>query len=330
MMTFPEDSLALVREVPASTRTLLSIVVCAYRHADYVGECLATIDTFAAPDVELIVIDDGSPDDTLRVCRDHVFDPQLPLRVYTKKNAGLIDSLRRGLALARGEHVAFIGSDDAYVSAGMAELMSRLRAGTWRGDATLCQGVRFGDVEEVLYDQGFLELFELPPEALYRRCATYLIRGMYLQTAIFRTAFLRGLDPWGRNFALDDWPTFVLVFGAGAEGRASVRYEPGLSLLRYRIHGGGAHKNLTQMIRTTEQIARELVPPKWRRLALANVRIQFGLTYLYQRNIRAGLAMCGRGLMTCPTPEVVARVAHRGASFIWKRLSRRSATVGGA
>ncbi len=329
-MTFPEDTLTLLREVPASTRTLLTIVVCAYRHADYVGECLATIDAAAAPDMELIVIDDGSPDDTLRVCLEHAFDPQMPLRIYTKKNAGLADGLRRGLALARGEHVAFIGSDDAYLPEGLSTLLSRLRAGTWRADASLCQGVRFGDVDEVLYEKSLLELFALPRATRYRRCCTYLVRAMYLQTAIFRTAFLRELDPWSRNFTLDDWPTFILVFGAEAEGSASVRYEPELSLVRYRIHGGGAHKQLVQMIRTTEQIAEELVPPKWRRLALANIRIQFGLTYLYQRNFRTGLSLCLRGLLTCPTPEVVTQFATRSARFVWKRLARRPATVGGA
>lgn len=324
--TFPEDTLTLIREVPATAPTLLTIVVGAYRHADFIGECLASIDAIAAPDIELIVIDDGSPDDTLRVCREHVFSPQLPLRLYTKRNAGLTDSLRRGLALARGEHVAFIGSDDAYLPAGLAEVLSSLRTGIWRGDATVCQGIMFDDVEEsLIYKQDALDLFKQPPEEIYRRLCLYLFYVLLLQTTIFRTAFLREIDPWGRKRTLDDWPTFILVLEAAAKGHASVRYEPDLLLSRYRQHESGVSRRLTHMLSIAEQSALEVVPPKWRRPALANIRIQFGLTHLYQRNVGVGLLLCIRGLLTCPTPVVIAQVVRRGARFIRKRLAGQSA-----
>jgi len=329
MTSFPQDTLTLVREVPASTRPLLTIVVCAYRHAPFVGECLAAIDGVAAPDMELVIIDDGSPDDTLLVCGEYVFDPQLPVRLFTKRNAGLVDSLRLGLQLARGEYVAFIASDDAYTAEGLASVLTSLRAGTWHDDATLCQAIQFGDIDGVpVYGKDMHDLFSQSPEQRYRTLCLQFPRPMLLQATIFRTVFLRELAPWNGNLELDDWPTFIQVFAAAAEGGARVRFTPELCLTRYRIHSGGVHNQLARQLRATEQVARQLVPASLRRRCLANVRIDIGLIHLYERRIGTGLALCARGLLSCPTPDVLARVVRRGTSFVMKRWARRSATVG--
>ena len=330
MKTFPEDTLTLVREVPATTRSLLTIVVCAFRHAALIGECLEAIDAAAAPDVELIIIDDGSPDDTLRVCSEHAFDPRLPLRLFTKKNAGLIDSLRRGLHLARGGHVAFIGSDDAFSPEGIRTVLGRLRAGTWNDDATLCQAIAFGNVEEApVYGQGMHDLFEQSPEQRFRTICLQVPKPMLLQATIFRTAFLRELDPWRHHLELDDWPAFIEVFKAEAQGRARVTFAPELILSRYRMHEGGVHKQLARQLRITEAVALKLVPAALRRRSLADIRIQFGLTYLYQGHAATGLSLCARALLSCPTPDVVGGFLRRCAKFVQKRLVRRSPRAGG-
>ena len=109
-------TLQLVREnrpAGAGAPPLITVVVCAYRHAAYIDECLASVDA-TAPGIaiELIVIDDGSPDDTLARCLAFAFRTDLRLRIYTKPNQGLVHSLQCGLALAEGRYFAVMASAD--------------------------------------------------------------------------------------------------------------------------------------------------------------------------------------------------------------------------
>ena len=330
-MTSSKDSLKLAhRSGPATCDPLLTIVVCAYRHSAYVHECLASVACVAGPDVELLVIDDGSPDDTLSQCMEFPFDQRLPVQVFTKANAGLVDSLNQGLRLARGRFVAFIASDDAYEARGLEDVISGIRDGTWTADATMCQAVHFGDVQGTsVYGETMRALFECTAAERHRALCLQFPRPMLLQATVFRTAFLRELAPWNGDFELDDWPTFIRVFESEAAGRGLVRYLPELCLTRYRIHGGGIHHQLARQLRVTEQVARNLVPAALRRRCLANVRIDIGLIHLYERRIATGLALCVRGFLTCPSPSIAARVTRRGSQFVRKRMARKSRAVAG-
>ena len=121
-------TLQLVREnrpADAGAPPLITVVVCAYRHAAYIDECLASVDA-TAPGVaiELIVIDDGSPDDTLARCQAFAFRTDLRLRIYTKPNQGLVHSLQCGLALAEGRYFAVMASDDSYVPGGLEKVQA--------------------------------------------------------------------------------------------------------------------------------------------------------------------------------------------------------------
>ena len=67
-------------------------------------------------------------------------------------------------------------------------------------------------------------------------------------------------------------------------------------------------------------MARELVPPRYRAVCLANVRIDIGLIHLYGGNRLTGLWLCLKGLLTAPTPAVIGRVWRRGAQALSRRL----------
>jgi alpha-1,3-rhamnosyltransferase len=94
---------------------LVSIIVPAHNHAAYVGTALRSIFAQGHRRIELIVIDDGSRDDTpaeiarvLAACgRD------LPIAFHRQENMGLGRTLMRGLGMAQGEFVQFLASDDA-------------------------------------------------------------------------------------------------------------------------------------------------------------------------------------------------------------------------
>jgi len=105
---------------------LVSVVTATYNMSRYLAETLDSILAQDYPQLESIVIDDGSTDDTFRVLERYAADPRV--RVVRQANAGQTVAKNRGIAEARGEFIAFCDADD-----------------TWRRDKLSLQVPRFAD-----------------------------------------------------------------------------------------------------------------------------------------------------------------------------------------
>ena len=86
----------------------ISVLIPSYGHADYIQLTLASIFEQSRQPYEVIVINDGSPDDTASAVA-----PFLDRIIYIEQeNQGLIQSLNRGLQICTGDYVQFLASDD--------------------------------------------------------------------------------------------------------------------------------------------------------------------------------------------------------------------------
>lgn len=90
---------------------LISIIVPVYNVEDYIVECLQSILRQTYRNYELIIIDDGSTDNSGGIC-DTISETDTRIIVVHKKNGGLSSSRNVGMRYATGEYVAFIDSDD--------------------------------------------------------------------------------------------------------------------------------------------------------------------------------------------------------------------------
>ncbi|KQQ33658.1 hypothetical protein ASF61_11400 [Duganella sp. Leaf126] len=91
----------------------ISIIVPAYNAAGFIDDCLARIVPQMTAAHELIVIDDGSRDDTAARVQAHAAAaPQCALRLIRQANQGLAQVRNVGLQQARGDYILFIDSDD--------------------------------------------------------------------------------------------------------------------------------------------------------------------------------------------------------------------------
>jgi CDP-glycerol glycerophosphotransferase len=100
---------------------LLSIVVPCYQVEDFLDECLVSLRFQGYREIEIIVVDDGSPDRSGAIARHHALR-DLRVRVVTRENGGLSAARNTGIDHARGEYLTFVDSDDvvtpdAYTSA---------------------------------------------------------------------------------------------------------------------------------------------------------------------------------------------------------------------
>lgn len=94
-----------------SSRPIVSVLMPAYNHRAFIGEAVASVLTQTHQDLELIIIDDGSTDGTEALLAD-LQDPRL--RLERQSNRGSSAALNRAMALARGDYLAIINSDDRF------------------------------------------------------------------------------------------------------------------------------------------------------------------------------------------------------------------------
>ena len=90
---------------------LISVVVPVYRVEPYLDRCVASIVNQTYRNLEIILVDDGSPDRCPAMC-DAWAEKDRRIKVIHKANGGLSDARNVGLQLAQGNYVAFIDSDD--------------------------------------------------------------------------------------------------------------------------------------------------------------------------------------------------------------------------
>ena len=89
----------------------ISIIVPVYNVEKYLNRCVDSILNQTYRNLEIILVDDGSPDNCGAVCDAYAgLDPRI--RVIHKPNGGLSDARNAGLDVATGEYVGFIDSDD--------------------------------------------------------------------------------------------------------------------------------------------------------------------------------------------------------------------------
>jgi glycosyltransferase involved in cell wall biosynthesis len=109
-----------------STPPLVSVLLPAFNHADYVREAVESVLAQTCRDLELLVIDDASTDATWSVLQSCA-DPRLRLRRHDA-NLGSHATLNELLGLARGSFIAIINSDDVFHPGRLAACIETLQA----------------------------------------------------------------------------------------------------------------------------------------------------------------------------------------------------------
>ena len=115
---------------------MISIIVPIYRVEKYLKKCVDSILAQTYKNFELILVDDGSPDNCPAICDEYAEQDDRVVVVH-KKNGGLSDARNAGLDIAKGEYIGFVDSDD-YISPIMYEtLMNRIMSD--QSDIVICE-----------------------------------------------------------------------------------------------------------------------------------------------------------------------------------------------
>jgi glycosyltransferase involved in cell wall biosynthesis len=103
----------------------VSVVIPSYNHAEFIGQAIKSVLAQTEPKFELIIVDDGSTDDSLEVISGFA-DPRIT--VLTQTNQGAHAAINRGLREASGEYLSILNSDDVFHPHRLEKAISTLKA----------------------------------------------------------------------------------------------------------------------------------------------------------------------------------------------------------
>lgn len=220
---------ARVREIEAraqatpklSERPLVSVVIPCFNYGRYLGEAIESARAQTYPNVELIVVDDGSTDDTAEVAARY------PVKLVRQRNRGVGAARNRGASEARGELLVFLDADDVLEPTYVARCLGALGAPDALDERApevayaYTQMRYFGD-RDGIHESGHFS----------RR---NVLRGNLVNaSAMMRISAFRAVGGYSPAFrdAWEDHELWVRMFSRGYRG--VLVPEP---LLRYRRHG---------------------------------------------------------------------------------------------
>ena len=128
---------------------LISIIVPVYRVEKYLSRCIDSIIAQTYKTLEIILVDDGSPDGCPEICDSYA---ERDNRVYVihKKNGGLSDARNAGIEAAHGKYLGFVDSDD-YIHPKMYQrLWEKLKKED--ADAAMCDIEKVYDMSPVFHE----------------------------------------------------------------------------------------------------------------------------------------------------------------------------------
>lgn len=89
----------------------VSIIVPIYKVEKYLKKCLDSLINQTYKEIEILLINDGSPDNSADICEEYALEDSR-IQVFHKENGGLSDARNFGIELAKGEYTLFVDSDD--------------------------------------------------------------------------------------------------------------------------------------------------------------------------------------------------------------------------
>ncbi len=131
-------------------KELISVIVPVYKVEKYLDKCVRSIMNQTYRNLEIILIDDGSPDQCGSIC-DKLAKEDGRIRVIHQDNAGLSVSRNVGLGVATGEYVGFVDSDD-YLDEDMYEYLYSLIEKP-EADISVCAFRKFSEESGVLQEE---------------------------------------------------------------------------------------------------------------------------------------------------------------------------------
>jgi glycosyltransferase involved in cell wall biosynthesis len=194
----------------------VSVVIPCYKYAHYLKECVDSVKAQTYPAHEIIVVSDGSPDNTVEVCEE------LGVICVEKENGGLSSARNAGIKVATGEYIMCLDADDKLVPGALEEHVALIK-----DDMTIAQCALME------FEGRHIVMVPLKPTGLQRimqsntiYCNAMFSKRMWQEVGGFDESEIM-------KAGYEDWEFWIRLLAAGCEVNSS-----DFIALRYRMHEG--------------------------------------------------------------------------------------------
>jgi glycosyltransferase involved in cell wall biosynthesis len=226
-----------------SHHPLVSIVTPAFNAGKFICETIQSVRAQTFANWELIVVDDGSTDDTQKAVEPFLTDPRI--RLLCQINLGVSLARNAALRVSKGEWIAFLDADDVWFPEKLAQQLSAVELKPaanlvftnyfiWDGDRDL--------------ELRFKNASKFPADQLERRLIFHNLFGM--SSVLVRRSVLEEAGEFDQTVApAEDWDIWLRIADKGLRAVGIDK-----ALLRYRVWNGNASKNSLRLMQSNVRI----------------------------------------------------------------------------
>lgn len=272
----------------------VSVVVTTYNYARFLPFALESVLGQTFDDLEVVVVDDGSTDNTQQVIRPYLRDRRV--RYFLRDHRGVVATKNAGIQLARAPYVAFLDADDVWLPTKLEEQLALFRT-----DPDL--GVVYS--RRLLIDEeGFELVYEQPPlfrgdilEPLFQTNCVCFSSALVARRVFDRVGLINPAYPTSEDYEF--WLRVARQFRFDYVDTPLVQYRTGHASLSRRI---AIHHNALAIMRRflDEMGGRALLSRSTIRVAFAETRAHLALS-LRDRSRLQAVGWYLRALASCPT-----------------------------
>jgi glycosyltransferase involved in cell wall biosynthesis len=210
--------LRAVHGLAARRPPLVTVIIPAFGAGKYLADAVRSVESQGVPDVEIVIVDDGSEDETLAVAR-RLEEENATVRVFGQPHAGPGAARNLGLLLARGRYIAMLDADDLWPSGRLKAQLSFLE------ENPECD-LLFGQIEEFVSS-------ELPPAVARRLRSRPVATGHLASAFLARRDAVARVGPFQLGTAAADWAEW---YARAVEAGMRMDAVPQI-VARRRLHG---------------------------------------------------------------------------------------------
>jgi len=165
---------------------LITIVVPVYKVEKYLDECIKSLLNQTYRNIEIILIDDGSPDNCGKMCDEYEIKDNR-IKVIHKENGGLSDARNHGIDIAQGKYITFVDSDDYVNDKYIEYLYNAIK--TNKVQISQCNISKVNDEKQILCQLGYQD--------------TQIKLGKEMIKDIYSEHWLENIVVWNKMYAIE-------------------------------------------------------------------------------------------------------------------------------
>lgn len=255
-----------------SNKPLVTIAIPSYNHSDYIDECIKSIIEQDYENIELIIIDDGSIDDSLNKILKYVENFKerfIRYEIRSNKNQGITATLNEAISWAKGKYFASFDSDDIMLPDKTSYLVRNMEiendlAGLFGG--------------AIIIDKYSNEILNLNPPIHYYSFEDLILRNQHFivgPSQLLRLDALKKVGGYPNGVLIDDWYMWLKLTEIGFKLKSVPK-----PLFKYRRHGENISMNSNKMYIGRLQVLNFFVTSKFYKKAKSIIEVTASIDFI--------------------------------------------------